>query len=73
LGDLIDDLEKLVRRYPGLVFGGMLVAGFAAGRFFKASSSRKPSRTGSEGRRGSTSSNGTRVANGASKRRKRSA
>ena len=38
INELIDDAQSFARRQPGLVFGGMFLAGLAAMRFMKASS-----------------------------------
>lgn len=46
---LIEDLESLARRQPWTFAAGALVAGFAASRFLKTSSSRR-FRSGSAGR-----------------------
>lgn len=40
LTDLRHDGENLARQHPGLFFGGMFLAGFAAARFLKASATR---------------------------------
>lgn len=40
--DLVADAERLARRRPELVFGGMFVAGLAAARFLKASRKSSP-------------------------------
>lgn len=42
LGDLLADAEDAARRHPGLVAGGLFVAGLLAVRFVKASASREP-------------------------------
>lgn len=40
--EMADDAAELTREHPGLVFGGLLLAGFAAGRFLKASEADVP-------------------------------
>jgi hypothetical protein len=46
LGELVDDAEDLARQRPELVLGGLFIAGFAVGRFLKASNPRRRSRPG---------------------------
>ena len=41
LNQLRHDGENLARQHPGLFFGGMFLAGFAAARFLKASATRE--------------------------------
>lgn len=40
LAGVVEDVENIARRRPELVFGGLAVAGLAAGRFIKSSSER---------------------------------
>ena len=36
VGDILEDGRQVVRKYPALVLGGLLIAGFAAGRYLKS-------------------------------------
>ena len=62
LADVLRDVQRFIRKNPGLVFGGMLLVGFAAARFLKASALRQQdeARHGSSRRNSNTSSNGRR-------------
>jgi len=40
LSDLLSDAEDVARRHPGIMLGGMFVAGLVAARFLKASAER---------------------------------
>jgi vacuolar-type H+-ATPase subunit H len=46
VADLIDDAQEIVRERPGLVLGGMFIAGLAVGRFLNASASHRRDRGG---------------------------
>jgi len=51
LGTLRDDAENLVRRYPIVCLGGLLIAGLVVGNLLKATADSTPRSTGSERKR----------------------
>ena len=41
LAQVLEDVGEVARRHPGMMLGGLFLAGFAGGRFLKASASRE--------------------------------
>jgi len=70
LAQVLEDAGELARRNPGLVVGGMFLAGLAAARFLKASTPEGGNGSGSGERRSSRGSSGSGRSSGGSSRRR---